>query len=115
MHINRADILRAMRSGCFGSSRSGRSGDYLRAVRLSKSSERLLSSRDAVLEIALDAGFDSHEGFSRAFFKMFRVQPQSYRKDPVPIPLFIQSPVRSYLTFLQTTKGGIPYGTTGNA
>ena len=79
-------------------------GDYLRAVRLSKSSERLLSSRDAVLEIALDAGFDSHEGFSRAFFKMFRVQPQSYRKDPVPIPLFIQSPVRSYLTFLQQQK-----------
>lgn len=79
-------------------------GDYLRAVRLTKSSERLLASRDAVLDIALDAGFDSHEGFSRAFFKVFRVHPQSYRKDPVPIPLFIQYPVRSYLAFLQQQK-----------
>jgi len=79
-------------------------GEYLRAVRLTTSSERLLTSRDAVLEIALDAGFDSHEGFSRAFFKIFRVNPQRYRNDPVPIPLFIQYPVRAYLTFLQQQK-----------
>lgn len=79
-------------------------GDYLRAVRLTKSSERLLRSEENVLEIALDAGFDSHEGFSRAFFKSFRVNPQSYRKNPVPIPLFIQYPVRAYLAFLQQQK-----------
>lgn len=79
-------------------------GDYLRAVRLTKSSERLLRSEDNVLEIALNAGFDSHEGFSRAFFKSFRVNPRSYRKDPVPIPLFIQYPVRAYLTFLKQNK-----------
>ncbi len=65
-------------------------GEYLRLVRLSSSAERLLDTRDAVVEIALDAGFDSHEGFSRAFFRSFRIAPRTYRKDPPPIPLFIQ-------------------------
>lgn len=81
---------------------TGRSvGDYLRAARLSSSSERLISSKDPVIQIALDAGFESHEGFSRAFFQSYRISPRSYRRDPVPIPLLIQYPVRAYLTLLQ--------------
>lgn len=66
---------------------------YLRLVRLSGSAERLLGTDDAVVDVALDAGFDSHEGFSRAFFRNFRVLPSAYRRDPVPIPLFLQFPV----------------------
>ena len=65
---------------------------YLRLVRLTGSAERLLGTKDAVVDIALDAGFDSHEGFSRAFFRSFRVLPGAYRRDPVPIPLFLQFP-----------------------
>lgn len=65
---------------------------YLRLVRLSGSAERLLGTDDAVVDVALDAGFDSHEGFSRAFFRSFRVLPGAYRRDPVPIPLFLQFP-----------------------
>lgn len=66
---------------------------YLRLVRLTGSAERLLGTNDAVVDVALDAGFDSHEGFSRAFFRSFRVLPGAYRRDPVPIPLFLQFPV----------------------
>jgi hypothetical protein len=53
------------------------------------------------VEIALDAGFDSHEGFSRAFFRSFRIAPRTYRKDPPPIPLFIQYLVGAEKLLLQ--------------
>ena len=76
-------------------------GEYLRLERLSSSAERLLDTRDAVVEIALDAGFDSHEGFSRAFFRSFRIAPRTYRKDPPPIPLFIQYLVGAEKLLLQ--------------
>lgn len=79
--------------------------EYLRAVRLSNSSERLLRSRDAILQIAMDAGFDSHEGFTRAFCRSFRVNPQAYRKEPVPIPLFVQNSLRAYQTLKQHMEG----------
>ena len=65
---------------------------YLRLVRLTGSAERLLKTKDPVVDVALDAGFDSHEGFSRAFFRSFRVLPGAYRRDPTPIPLFLQFP-----------------------
>lgn len=80
-------------------------GEYLRAVRLSSSSERLLESNEAVLRIALDAGFDSHEGFTRAFYRCFRVNPMAYRREPLPIPRFVQSSLRSYQTLKAHMEG----------
>lgn len=52
---------------------------FSRRVRLQRAAAALLVTRKSVLDIALDAGFDSHEGFSRAFKAMFSVSPNQFR------------------------------------
>ncbi len=54
--------------------------DYLRRLRLERAANRLAVTRQPVLRIALDAGFETHESFTRAFQVMFRVSPSEYRK-----------------------------------
>jgi len=53
---------------------------YERRLRLERAARHLKSSKRAVLEIALDAGYESHEAFTRAFAEMFDAPPSSYRK-----------------------------------
>ncbi len=53
---------------------------YLQRVRLEKAAAKLNSNDLTVLEIALDAGFRSHEVFTKAFRKQFGLTPSQYRK-----------------------------------
>jgi AraC-like DNA-binding protein len=54
--------------------------DYIRAVRLTKAAKSLQHKEDStILDVALDNGFDSHEGFSKAFQTHFGLQPSKYR------------------------------------
>lgn len=53
--------------------------DYLKKRRLSIASDKLLVSNKQVIEIAFEAGYQSHEAFSRAFQKEFTVSPQQFR------------------------------------
>lgn len=62
---------------------------YIRRLRLSHSAMRLKKERCLVTDVAYDYGFDSMDGFSRAFFKEFGCHPGDYVKDPGPITLFI--------------------------
>ncbi len=75
--------------------------EYVRAVRLSKSSEELLLGAQTILDVALAASFDSHEGYTRAFRETYRITPSDYRKRPTPIPRFVQYPIRDYYIFLK--------------
>jgi AraC family transcriptional regulator len=45
--------------------------------------QALLASEDGILPVALDAGYGSHEAFSRAFKTQFGVTPEAHRRDPV--------------------------------
>lgn len=63
--------------------------DYIRRLRLSKSALRLRDEGQRVLDAALDAGFESAEGYQRAFFREFGCNPGEYAKNPVPLYLFI--------------------------
>jgi AraC family transcriptional regulator len=53
---------------------------FVQRVRLDRAAARLVSSSSSVLEVALDAGFDSHEVFTRAFARRFGRSPQAFRK-----------------------------------
>jgi len=53
---------------------------YVRRLRLERAAGRLKQTRLGVLEIALEAGFEAHESFSRGFRDMFGVSPSDYRK-----------------------------------
>jgi len=54
----------------------------LRRLRLERAALRLRRTDDDVTEVALDAGFGSHEGFTRAFKDHFGEPPSSWRKHP---------------------------------
>ena len=55
--------------------------EYIKKRRLQQAGQSLLESRESVLEIALRHGFESHEGFTRAFRAYFGMSPTRYRKD----------------------------------
>lgn len=58
---------------------------YVRARRLEIAAERLRSGpRVSLIELALDTGFDSQEGFTRAFVRTFGVAPGRYRSGERP-------------------------------
>ena len=54
--------------------------EYVRRLRLERAALRLTTSRRSVIAIALDAGYDTHESFTRAFRNMFDNSPSEYRK-----------------------------------
>jgi AraC family transcriptional regulator len=53
---------------------------YIRSRRFSQSLQKLANTQERVLDIALAAGFDTQESFTRAFKKAFSVTPAHYRK-----------------------------------
>ncbi len=56
---------------------------YIRLLRLKHASYRLLyRQEERVIDIALDAGFESPEAFARAFRQMFGQSPSQFRKSP---------------------------------
>jgi AraC family transcriptional regulator len=52
---------------------------YAQRLRLDRAAADLLRTTDSVLDIALAAGFDSHEVFTRAFRRQFGIAPSAYR------------------------------------
>jgi len=53
---------------------------YTRRLRLERAAHHLRHGEADILPIALDAGYESHEGFTRAFSARFGVTPSEYRK-----------------------------------
>lgn len=53
---------------------------HVRRLRLERAAYQLKFSRRSVVELALDAGYDSHEAFTRAFKKHFRETPSAFRQ-----------------------------------
>lgn len=74
-------------------------GEYIRSRRLSLAGSDLLRSDEKVIDIALKYGYDTPEGFSRAFARFHGASPSEVRKG---------APVRSFarLSVAITMKGG---------
>jgi AraC family transcriptional regulator len=53
---------------------------FAQRLRLDCAAAMLLGRRDAILDVALACGFESHEVFSRAFRRRFGMTPASYRQ-----------------------------------
>lgn len=54
--------------------------EYIRKRRLTEAAHKLLATRERILDLALESQFETQESFSRAFKKMFGVNPGEYRK-----------------------------------
>jgi AraC family transcriptional regulator len=53
--------------------------EYVRRLRMERAAYRLKISDETVLQIAMDAGFKTHESFTRAFQRQFGITPNEFR------------------------------------
>jgi AraC family transcriptional regulator len=67
---------------------------YIRARRLGKAARALLSGAEDILAVALDAGYGSHEAFTRAFKQHFGITPEHLRAQRVPAEFNLLEPIR---------------------
>jgi AraC family transcriptional regulator len=60
--------------------------EHVRRLRLERAAHRLKFSDEAVTRIAFEAGYETHEAFSRAFRAMFDESPSQFRKAHRALP-----------------------------
>lgn len=61
--------------------------EYVQRRRLTEAARELLCSERSILEIALDAGYESQQAFSEVFKVMYKKTPAAYREAGVFYPL----------------------------
>ena len=71
---------------------------YIRRLKLSKSALKLRDEQVTVLDVALDMGFGSVDGYQRAFRREFGCNPKEYSTSPVPVWLFTPSLIENKST-----------------
>lgn len=87
--ISRFHLVRA-----FGYATGHSVMQYVRRRRLSEAAKRLASGAPNILEVALDAGYGSHEAFSRAFKEQFGIGPERVRTLAPNLELDLQEPIK---------------------
>ncbi|GMA21674.1 AraC family transcriptional regulator [Arsenicicoccus piscis] len=78
--------------------------DYLRRLRLTSAAQALAEREGSVLDAAIGAGYDTPDGFTRAFARQFGINPSRYRRERTPIAWFVASPVRHYYSYLDQNQ-----------
>ena len=61
--------------------------DHVRRLRLERAAMELRSGAKQVIQVALDAGYEAHEAFTRAFKAAYRVSPAEFRRATGPIAI----------------------------
>lgn len=62
--------------------------DYIRKLRLKNAALKLRDEKVKIIDLAYECGFNSVDGFQRAFYKEFGCNPKEYTNNPVPLYLF---------------------------
>lgn len=75
-------------------------GEYIRNRRLALAGSELLSADEKIIDIALKYGYDSPEGFTRAFARFHGVTPSDVRRKGAPVRSFAK------LSVSISVKGG---------
>lgn len=63
--------------------------EYIRKVRLTEAIKRLKNEKCRITDIAIEYGFESVDGFTKAFIREFGMTPSEYKLRPTPITLFV--------------------------
>lgn len=67
---------------------------YVRSRRLSEAAKRLSIEASGILDVALEAGYNSHEAFTRAFKEQFGITPDQFRRNPDLENIQIVEPIK---------------------
>lgn len=70
--------------------------EVIRALRLTNAAKSLRDSSAKVIDVALNNGFGSHDGFTKAFSSQFEITPQKYRRETPAINYFVHYPIEAY-------------------
>lgn len=89
-----AGLSRYHLSRVFGLATGRSISAYIRGRRLSGAALLLADGDSTILEVALDAGYGSHEAFTRAFREQFGVTPDSIRKQGHVRNIELMEPIR---------------------
>jgi AraC family transcriptional regulator len=73
---------------------------YARGRRLSEAARILAAGAPDILEVALVAGYGSHEAFTRAFRRQFRAPPEALRANGLLASIQLVEPIRMDKTLL---------------
>ncbi len=79
LHYSRAYVDRVVKAAAGESP-----GRFRRRILLERAAYRLLTAHGSVLDIAVEAGYSSHEAFTRAFARSYGAPPSSWRGRPGP-------------------------------
>jgi AraC family transcriptional regulator len=106
--VSRYNLLRA-----FGEATGRSVMRHVRGRRLTEAARRLAAGAPDILTVALDAGYASHEAFTRAFRDHFGVTPEAVRAATCIAHLKLQEPIIMDSTLLDNLKA--PRFETGKA
>lgn len=84
---------------------------YILRRRLTEAASRLVHSRAPILDIALEAGYDSQQAFSARFKAMYKRTPGQFRRDGVFYPLLLRYTLgepRAFSSVSLATEADIP-------
>lgn len=68
--------------------------EYVRGRRLTEAARELAAGAPSILDVALEAGYGSHEAFTRAFRDWFGVTPESVREGGAVDQCLLMEPIR---------------------
>jgi AraC family transcriptional regulator len=96
-NVSRYQLLRA-----FGTATGFSVMRYVRARRLSEAARHLAAGASDILTVALDAGYGSHEAFTRAFRDQFGMTPEAVRAQGCIDKLALMEAIRMDDTLIVT-------------
>lgn len=74
---------------------------YIKRRQLTEAAERLIFSEDSIIQIGLDAGYDSQQAFLLAFKGIYKLTPQKFRKEHQYRPIQLKFEMSGNLTNLK--------------
>lgn len=89
--------------------------EYIRLRRLSAAVMRIEGTRSRIVDVAFDFVFDSHDGFTRAFFRQFGMTPAQFRQISPKVDLFLPPRMRDFYTDRQKGAPSMATPSTPNA
>ena len=72
--------------------------EYIRRRRLTLAAQKLVETKQPIIEIAYETGYNSQQAFNLAFRRFYLCTPQTYRKNGIFYPLQTKLSLQSTLS-----------------